>query len=560
MRVRIGPLLIVGGAVLAVAPASGYASSGTAVVAWGSNGHGELGAGYRTEGFERRPVSVVGLTNVEAVVAAGQTSYALLGNGTVRAWGSNLKKELGDGAKGAGSFSTTPVVVRELTREGQTRELSGVSEIAASYGDDTHALALLSDAEHEGEVMTWGASEYGQRGNGESGFEPKGMVSPAPRYVAVAVPGLQHIVGIAAGENTDYAVREEGGKTTVWAWGENRSRLGNGEAMGPQRCPGEAGPEPCATTPQEVKFPKLPEGVRVVSVAAGKQAAYALLSNGTVLAWGMNGHGQLGDGTSIESDLPQYVCAVAAKAPCGPGSYLHGITAVSGGALFALALTEHGEVLGWGSNGYAELGGSSSSECGRTSKNCQPVPKPVQGLEGVTQIAAGGDFSLALSRGTIYAWGDAEGGHLGNSTLTDPEVCLQQTLCARTPRPVEGLPPVAGISAAASEPGEGHGVAILQSGSGPAPLFSLIPEKDALELIWTVPGEEFRIGWRVKKSEIGFRNGVVVTQACSAATPCSFQISGLTPEPYEVMVRPEHLENGRRKLKASRVGSDTPEG
>jgi alpha-tubulin suppressor-like RCC1 family protein len=324
MRLRIGLLLMVGATALAVTPASGYASNGTAAVSWGSNGHGELGAGYRTEGFERRPVSVVGLTNIEAVVAAGQTSYALLGNGTVRAWGSNLKKELGAGVTGAGSFSAMPVVVRELTGEGQTRELSGVSEIAASYGDDTHAVALVSHGEHEGEVMTWGAGEYGQRGDGESGFEPKGVVWPTPRYVAIVVPGLQHIVSIAAGGDTDYAVREEGGRTTVWAWGENRGRLGNGEAMGPQRCPGEAGLQPCATTPQEVKLPKLPEGVKVASVTAGKQAAYALLSNGTVLAWGTNGHGQLGNGTSTESDLPGYVCAVAAKAPCAPGSYLLG--------------------------------------------------------------------------------------------------------------------------------------------------------------------------------------------------------------------------------------------
>jgi alpha-tubulin suppressor-like RCC1 family protein len=542
---------------LALAPASTYAQSGTAAVAWGSNGHGELGAGYRTEGSERQPVAVMGLTNIAAVVAAGQTSYALLGNGTVRAWGSNIKKELGDGPAGE---SSTPVAVHELTREGQTRELAGVTEIAASYGDDTHAMALVSDGEHEGEVMTWGASEYGQRGDGESGFEPKGVLWPTPRYAAIVVPGLQHVIGIAAGGTTDYAVREEGGRTTVWAWGENRGRLGNGETAGPQRCVGEAGPEPCATTPQEVKLPKLPEGVKVASIASGKEAVYALLSNGTVLAWGSNDHGQLGVGTGAESGLPEYVCAVGAKAPCGPGSYLRGITAVSGGSLFALALGESGEVLGWGSNGYAELGGSSSGECGRSAKTCQLVPKPVQGLEHVTQIAAGGDFSLALSQGTIYAWGDAEQGHLGDGTPKSPETCLAQTACMRVPRPVEGLPPVAGISAAAAEPGEGHSVALLQSGSGPEPLLRLVPEKDALEVIWTVPGEEFRIGWRIRKSEVGFPTGIIVSRACDTEVPCSFQIKDLNPEPYEVMVRPDHIEGGRRKLKASRVGAETPEG
>src|SRR6202030_329497 len=141
------------------------------------DGHAELGVGYHTNN-EARPVKVVGLSEIKSVLAAGQTSYALLANGTVRSWGADLKAELGNNAGTARETAEEPVAVIEQTASGERRELTGVTALAAAYGDDTHALALVSDAEHEGEVFTWGAGEYGERGNGESGFEKENSPTP----------------------------------------------------------------------------------------------------------------------------------------------------------------------------------------------------------------------------------------------------------------------------------------------------------------------------------------------------------------------------------------------
>ena len=44
----------------------------------------------------------------------------------------------------------------------------------------------------------------------------------------------------------------------------------------------------------------LPAGVRVTAVAADGDYSLALTSTGSVLAWGENNDGQLGDGTTAE--------------------------------------------------------------------------------------------------------------------------------------------------------------------------------------------------------------------------------------------------------------------
>ena len=112
-------------------------ASGTAAVAWGSDGHYELGTGYMTTGTERQPVPVIGISGIKSVVSAGQTSYALLLNGTVKSWGANLKEELGDGvgARGEGydrGARANPVPVLEKPNPGETGEVAATFSVAPS--------------------------------------------------------------------------------------------------------------------------------------------------------------------------------------------------------------------------------------------------------------------------------------------------------------------------------------------------------------------------------------------------------------------------------------------
>src|SRR6266446_1181073 len=107
---------------------------------------------------------------------------------------------------------------------------------------------------------------------------------------------------------------------------------------------------------------------------------------GTVWAWGLNGSGQLGNGTFTNSNTPAQV------------SGLSGVTAIAGGAEHSLALKSDGTVWAWGYNALGQLGNGTF-----TGSN---TPVQVSGLSGVTALAVGFSHSLALkSDGTVWAWG-----------------------------------------------------------------------------------------------------------------------------------------------------------
>ena len=68
-----------------------------------------------------------------------------------------------------------------------------------------------------------------------------------------------------------------------------------------------------------------------------------------MLAWGYNTDGELGDGSTKDSDVP-----VKVKLPAG-----RKVTAIAAGELQSLALTSTGAVLAWGGNNFGQLGDGS---------------------------------------------------------------------------------------------------------------------------------------------------------------------------------------------------------
>jgi hypothetical protein len=273
------------------------ATSHFSALAWGDNTFAQLGDG-QPGGSSDVPVPVAGLKFVTAVAAGGRHSLALLADGTVVAWGANGLGQLGDGETEA---SAVPVAVRGL---------SGVSAISAGA---SHSLALLKN----GTVMAWGDNESGQLGiasNAEDSLVP------------VAVQGLSTVRAISAGANFSLALLASG---TVVAWGENESgQLGTGSVKP-------------ANSPVPVK-----RLTGVSGISAGGEFALALLSNGTVQAWGSNERGQLGNGSTEE---------IASNQPI-PVPSLSGVTAVAAGTKHALALLSSGSLVAWGDDSAGELG------------------------------------------------------------------------------------------------------------------------------------------------------------------------------------------------------------
>jgi alpha-tubulin suppressor-like RCC1 family protein len=272
------------------------------VEAWGLNIDGQLGDG--TTVSSDVPVPVQGLTGVTAIAAGGTHGLALLSNGTVEAWGGNLNGQLGDGTT---KSSDVPVPVTGL---------SGVTAISAG---SLHSMALLSS----GTVMDWGSNQDGQLGNG----------TLTDSHVPIAVSGLSGVTAISAGGLFSVALLTGG---TVETWGDGgEGQLGNGNGGG-------------GLTPVKVK--KL---TGATAISAGYEHVLALLPGGKVDAWGDNLFGELGNPgkTQGQSGVPVPVKGL-------PGA----ATAISAGGDFSLALMSGGTVQAWGDGALGQLGNGSAGQ------------------------------------------------------------------------------------------------------------------------------------------------------------------------------------------------------
>jgi alpha-tubulin suppressor-like RCC1 family protein len=436
-----------------MAPASGYAETGAAAVAWGENLHTELGAGYKSGQAEPHPVTVVGLSTITAIAGGNSFDIALLSNETVDAWGGNTYADLGDGSR----ESTWQKQVAHVAVSG----LSNVKEISAA---GEHSLARLSN----GTLMAWGTNNDGELGNGTGGVN-------TTKLVPSEVPGLTKVKLIASGAGTNFALLENG---ELMAWGrDNRGQLGIGNVV-TEKCVVEGGAiEPCITKPRAVLLPEaVKKGlVQVTAVAAGESFTLALLSNGSVLAWGDNGKGQLGTGGSnINFYEPQTVANI------GEGTSFGKAIAVSAGSSHGLAVLATGKVVGWGKNSEGQVGEKSTEECQKV--ECYKTPHQIAGLENATAVFAGTAYSLVVVSEKLYSFGLNDHQQLGRgSTETFSRV---PALVTGT-----GMEHVAAVAGGALD-----AIALLKPEVAPPAAFvTLTPETGALRLRWTYPSSEYKV-------------------------------------------------------------------
>lgn len=128
----------------------------------------------------------------------------------------------------------------------------------------------------------------------------------------------------------------------------------------------------------------------------------ALMNAGSVKCWGDNSEGQLGDGTTAFSNVPQDVPGLSA-----------GVASVAVGYEFTCALMDSGGVKCSGRNDNGQLGDNTTTDRW-THVDATVAP------DGIAQLCCGGKHTcVLLDSGGIQCWGDNEYGQLGNGTTTD---------------------------------------------------------------------------------------------------------------------------------------------
>ncbi|HUI99887.1 MAG TPA: hypothetical protein VLY46_06600 [Usitatibacter sp.] len=328
---------------------SAVASDGH-VWSWGHNDHGELGDGTTQQ--REAPVLLAGIDDATAISTGSAHTVALKRDGTVWAWGDDGSGQLGDGVR---VFVSTPTIP------------GGASGWIAVAGGGRHSIALESD----GTVVAAGNNDYGQLGDG----------TVASRATFAPVQGLSGVTAISAGFYHSLALKGDG---TVWAWGLGyNGRLGNGgdssQGPVPVQVSGLAG---------------------VTQVSAGGGHSLALEKDGSVWAWGENGYGQLGDGTTATRFVPVRVAG------------LSDVVEVAAGADHSLARARDGRIWAWGGDYEGQLGDGGFTD--------RSTPAVVDGLAGIASIAAGNTVSAAIDPdGRVWMWGANYFGQLGDGTFED---------------------------------------------------------------------------------------------------------------------------------------------
>lgn len=353
--------VLAGTAALTVAtPTPGQAATTPVIWGFGDNSFGQLGDGTFTS--HSLPARVLGLLNTGAMItqiaAGGDTSAALLSNGTVWVWGDNDFGEFGNGVAD-GNARTSP---------GQVPSLTGITQIAvAPDGADLYAVGA------GGVVWAWGLNDFGQLGDG----------TKSPAAIPQQVPGLTGITQVSAGEAYVLA-RSSVGK--VWGWGENDDyQLGTG-----------------TTTEADSPVPivmDVPAPLPTARVVAGSTVSLAVDTSGQLFVWGSDpSHiGLLGFGTTTSVE----------KVPFG-GSAFGLVTAVANGGDHILVAEGANNVFGWGANDRGQLGD------GTKINQFKPEKLP---LSSVAALFAGGGVSAVVhTDGSLWTFGDDTDGGIGNGT------------------------------------------------------------------------------------------------------------------------------------------------
>ncbi|XP_041985672.1 regulator of chromosome condensation-like isoform X2 [Aricia agestis] len=324
------------------------------------------------------------------VIAGGMHTLALDSDGKVWSWGCNDEGALGRATSGD-------------TEEGTPGQVSLPSPAVALSAGDSHSAALLSD----GQVWAWGSfrDSHGSMGLVVQGREGKPCREPVPLPLppaAALASGGDHLVVLDLSGNVyTMGCGEQGQLGRLTQRSASRgSRQGFGALLVPAKVTVKGG------------------GVGVSAVWAGSHATFAV-SGGKVLAWGLNNYGQLGiTGEKRKTALfaPTECDALPADEwKCFSAGQHHTIALNAEGKVYAIGRCEYGR-LGLGDR----VGDAETPEI---------VPK-LQNKKCVS-ISTGTSNSFAVTdTGEVYGWGMGSEGQLGTGKSNDENAPCPAVLAA----------------------------------------------------------------------------------------------------------------------------------
>ncbi len=195
------------------------AEDGAEVKCWGNNAAGQLGQGddvnrgdeVDTMGDMLEPIDLGSTEPVLALTSGGAHSCALLGDGSIRCWGSNDRGQLGLGISDLRVGDDADETGAGL----EAVNLAGADAVQIVAGE-RHTCARLDD----GDVKCWGNNAQGQLGVGSIEDVGKRAEDMGIALESVELGGGRSATWITAGESHSCAVLDDG---SLKCWGGNVS-------------------------------------------------------------------------------------------------------------------------------------------------------------------------------------------------------------------------------------------------------------------------------------------------------------------------------------------------
>jgi alpha-tubulin suppressor-like RCC1 family protein len=251
-----------------------------ALFAWGNNPTGTLGDGTAIN--KSSPVQIGTSSWTMTTGSAGYFTYVSAGittSGALYMWGSNGYGQLGNGTT---VDVSSPVAVL-------TGATSSWSMVSAGYW----STAAITTA---GALWAWGNNSDGTLGDGTT----------VDKFAPVQIGSSSWSMVALGGLTSSMAIRSDG---TLWGWGnDDLNQLGDGLVVR------QSSPVQAAVSPVILSYnsPVLIAAGGTHTVAVGLDAN----NNANLFAWGLNTSGQLGNGTTLTTQVPSspaYVYKYASK-------------------------------------------------------------------------------------------------------------------------------------------------------------------------------------------------------------------------------------------------------
>ncbi len=402
------------------------------VFTWGNNEYGELGNDATKE--SNLPIDITANFNLKndkiASISAGYShSMALSEQGRIYVWGNNDDGQFGDGST-KGSYTPIDITLSINIKNDNVKEViasrsnsmiitsSGVlyvvgtnqlgqcginasliitnpqrvkiqEEIIMSRGV-SHNMALTKS----GEVYTWGDNRYGQLGDGTQ------TNSTIPKDITSSFNLINDkIIKVSTGEVNSMALSEKG---RIYIWGDNSNgQLGDGTQTN-------------STIPKDITSSFNLVNDKIVEISSGNFYSMVLSEKGSVFTWGINGTGQLGNGTHYDIYIPVDIT---------PNFNLSNdkIVKIAAGNFHSMALSEKGSIFTWGNNQFGQLGIGVTSDIAFRVTTPQNITLNFS-LENdkIKEISVGFVHSMVLTeKGKIYSWGNNLSGQLVDGTTNN---------------------------------------------------------------------------------------------------------------------------------------------